>query len=314
MLMREIVSLALFLVLVLSVYIKEAQLMARFVFRRLRGIKGPSGFLTKPAIAVHVAALAGIACILYGIFIEPKWLEVRKVDLNSGKLHGACLRIVQISDLHSEPSAVTEDRISGIVNSFKPDIIVFTGDAVNTPAAIPLFKKTLSGLKAGIGKFAVTGNFDYWYLRGYDLFGGTGFRVLRNDTVKLSKGPDTFYISGLGFEKGNMWGRALGRVPPGYYSIFLYHKPDLIEDIKGCNADLYLCGHTHGGQIALPVYGAVITFGRYGKRYEAGEYKAGDTVLYVNRGIGLEGKAPIKARFCARPEITVFDIRPEAGR
>jgi hypothetical protein len=314
MLIREIASLALFLILVLSVYIKEAQLITRFVFRRLRGVKGPSGLFTKPAIAVHAVALAGIACILYGIFIEPVWLDVRKVELTSRKLHGAGLRIVQISDLHSEPAARTEDRIAAIVNPLKPDIIVFTGDSVNTPGAIPLFKKTLSGLKAGIGKFAVTGNFDYWYLGGYDLFGDTGFRVLKNDTVKLSKGPDTFYISGLGFEKGSMWRSALARVPSGYYSIFLYHKPDLIEDIKGYNADLYLCGHTHGGQISLPVYGAVITFGRYGKRYESGEYKVGDTVLYVNRGLGLEGKAPIKARFCSRPEITVFDIRPGSGR
>ncbi len=64
----------------------------------------------------------------------------------------------------------------------------------------------------------------------------------------------------------------------------------------------------------MPVYGAIITFAKYGKRYEAGEYKVGDMVLYVNRGLGLEGKAPIKARFFARPEITVFDIKPEIGR
>ncbi|MDD5423832.1 MAG: metallophosphoesterase [Candidatus Omnitrophica bacterium] len=314
MLIREFASLSLLLCLVLAVYIKEAALLLRLVFHKIGRRPGLSGFFTKPAIAVHLLSIAGIVCLLYAIFIEPEWIEINKVEITTAKLSKTSIRIVQIADTHCYPKDRIEAKVAALVNSLKPDLIVFTGDTVNTPDALPLFRKTLGSLKAGTGKLAVTGNYDYWFLRGRDLFGGTGFQVLKKDSVKLAKNGESIYITGLDFGNGNKWREAISKVPWGYYSILLYHKPDLIEDIRGSNVDLYLCGHTHGGQIALPVYGAVITYARYGKRYEAGEYKVGNTILYVNRGLGLEGKAPIKARFFARPEITVFDIKPEIGR
>jgi hypothetical protein len=84
----------------------------------------------------------------------------------------------------------------------------------------------------------------------------------------------------------------------------------LVESLEGLNVDLYLSGHTHGGQIALPLYGAIITLSKFGKKYESGMYTVGDTILYVNRGIGFEPRPAPPIRFCARPEITVFDIAP----
>ena len=92
--------------------------------------------------------------------------------------------------------------------------------------------------------------------------------------------------------------------------MLLYHYPDMIEEAAGPKLDLYLCGHTHGGQVALPLYGAMITLARHGKKYESGRYTVGGTTLYVNRGIGMEGGRVPRVRFCARPEITVLDIVP----
>ena len=310
MLIREFVSLSIFLAAILAVYIKEAQLIFKLILHKLRRKEGPSGFLTKPAIAVHILAAAGVLCFLYGYFIEPHWIEVKRVEIETGKLSRASLRVVQLSDLHTDPKGINERKLVEIVNALKPDIIVFTGDTVNTPKALPVFKKTLKSLKANIGKFAVTGNYDYWFLRGLDLFSGTDFDVLDGKIDKISKDGDTFIISGVNFEHDTYWSSVLKKVPRGYYSIFLYHKPDLIEDIKGSNVDLYLAGHTHGGQVALPFYGAIITLSKYGKRYEAGEYKVGNTILYVNRGMGTEGKFGLRIRFLVRPEITVFDIKP----
>ena len=74
--------------------------------------------------------------------------------------------------------------------------------------------------------------------------------------------------------------------------------------------DLHLAGHTHGGQVALPFYGAVITLSKYGKRYERGLYREEGTWLYVNRGIGLEGRFAPRVRFFARPEVTLIEISP----
>ncbi len=310
MLIREFVSLSVFLAFVLAIYIKEGQLISKLLLHKLGRKEGPSGFLTKPAIAVHIVAAAGILCFLYGLLIEPHWIDVKTVEIKTPKLSHASLRIVQLSDLHTDPKGINEKKIVEIVNALKPDIIVFTGDTVNASKALPVFKKTMKSLKAGIGKYAVTGNYDYWFLRGIDLFGGTDFSVLDGRIEKINKDGDTVFISGVNFEHGMYWFPVLKNVPRGYYSIFLYHRPDLIEDVKNSNVDLYLAGHTHGGQVALPFYGAIITLSKYGKRYEAGEYKVGNTVLYVNRGIGTEGKFGIRVRFLVRPEITVFDIRP----
>jgi predicted MPP superfamily phosphohydrolase len=81
-----------------------------------------------------------------------------------------------------------------------------------------------------------------------------------------------------------------------------------MEDAVRAHFDLYLAGHTHGGQIALPFYGALITYSRYDKKYEAGLYREGSTTLYVNRGLGLAHEPMPEARFWARPEVTVIDL------
>jgi predicted MPP superfamily phosphohydrolase len=73
---------------------------------------------------------------------------------------------------------------------------------------------------------------------------------------------------------------------------------------------LFLTGHVHGGQVALPFYGAIITLSKYGKKYEKGRYDIDGKVLYVNRGVGMEGDFVPRVRFFSRPEITVFHIRP----
>jgi predicted MPP superfamily phosphohydrolase len=75
--------------------------------------------------------------------------------------------------------------------------------------------------------------------------------------------------------------------------------------------DLFCAGHVHGGQIAMPFYGALVTLSRYGKQYEAGLYKAGPMWLYVSRGVGMEGGAAPRVRFCSRPEVAVLEAVPE---
>lgn len=74
------------------------------------------------------------------------------------------------------------------------------------------------------------------------------------------------------------------------------------------DVDLYLCGHTHGGQIRLPFFGALITSSDLGKRYEAGRYQQNNTTLYVSRGLGMEGLGAPRARFLSPPEIIEWTL------
>jgi predicted MPP superfamily phosphohydrolase len=238
-------------------------------------------------------------------------LQVTTVDIFTRKFKNTELKIIQISDLHCDGKIRNEYKLVKLINQLKPDIIVFTGDSLNTQEALPVFKDTLKRLKAAIAKFAVRGNFDVWYWSDLDLLSNTGFEVLDSGFVKLIKNNEVFYISGLSCEYPNRYYEVLKKIPPGNFSIFLYHYPSLIEKLSNLNVDLYLAGHVHGGQVALPIYGALITFSELGKKYERGKYIVNNTILYLNRGVGMEGGFAPRVRFCSRPEIAVFNIKPK---
>jgi predicted MPP superfamily phosphohydrolase len=307
----EKISLLVFLLTVAAIYGLEGSLIFVSVHKKFRHTASKSILLSKPAIAIHFLAAAGIICFLYGYFVEPYWIEVNTLPIHTTKLKQTSFRLVQISDLHCDKKVRNERKIVKLINRLHPDAIVFTGDALNTAAALPMFKDTMKNLEASIAKLAVYGNFEIRFWRDIDLYGGTGFQLLKNDTVLLRKNSETLCISGLSCDNPAASAGLLQAVPKNHFSVFLYHYPDLIEYLNGRNVDLYLCGHTHGGQVALPFYGALITLSKSGKKYESGMYTVGRTTLYVNRGIGLEGGLAPRVRFLARPEITVFDIQPE---
>ncbi len=97
-------------------------------------------------------------------------------------------------------------------------------------------------------------------------------------------------------------------------SLLLYHSPEMMPLVQQHDVDLYLCGHTHGGQVRVPGYGALITSAVTGKRYEMGRYDENGTTLYVSRGIGLEGLSAPRLRLFCPPEITLVEIKDEGGR
>ncbi len=299
------------LTLLATLYAAELFLLFSFILNRIQKKGKPNKFLSKPAILAHILTVITLVCLIYSFFVEPYWVEIHNVRIETKKLKAAGLRVVQISDLHCDKKIVNEKKLPLLINPLKPDIIVFTGDSLNSPEGLNIFKDTLKSLKATIGKFAVRGNFDAMQWNHLDLFSGTGFELLDDKSVLLRKNGESFRISGLGAKQDSIPQTLLKDIPSDCYSIFLYHLPDLAESLAGTNIDLYLAGHTHGGQINLPFYGAIITFSKLGKKYESGLYKIGDKILYVNRGLGLEAGFAPKARFLARPEITVFDIEPE---
>ncbi|MHC4575130.1 MAG: metallophosphoesterase [Planctomycetota bacterium] len=310
MITREKLVVIIFLTSVAIIYSLEIFFISVFSFNKLRGRSNTKVLLRKPAVFVHFLAIFGILCLLYGLFIEPYWIEVKTVQIQTEKLSNTTLRVVQISDLHCDKKPRNEKKLVKLISVLRPDIIAFTGDTLGpgAPSALPLFKDTMKKLNATLAKFAVRGNIDVWHLPNLDLFSGTGFEVLDAKTAKLEINGETFYISGLSCRYPAAPRGLLHDIPDNRFSVFLRHYPDLIEDLKDLNVDLYLAGHTHGGQIALPFYGALTTLSKYGKKYEAGMYTVDTKILYVNRGIGGH---TWNVRFLARPEITVFDIGPK---
>ncbi len=295
---------------VLLVYYLYFRMLLTWLIRRLRKKDTKKVLTSRGAIALHIIATFGTMCIAYALFIEPYWPEISMVSIETDKLTETTFRVVQITDTHCDEKVRLEKRLPELINSLKPDVVVFTGDALNTRKALPLFQNTLNQLEAPLGKYAVNGNWNVYYS---DLkqFDNTGFQELRTHKKTIEKNGESIVIGGLAFENGRHSQRLFNQLEADEFNLLLYHNSDMMDYIATVPVDLYLCGHTHGGQVALPFYGAIVTLSRHGKKFEAGLYRQGDTQLYVNRGIGMEGGRTPRVRFFARPEIAVFDIGPK---
>ncbi len=297
------------LVAVLAVYVLAARVIVKWILRKLAHKARFKGALFD-GLVLGLAVIASL-CFVYAHSIEPYWPEVAFVRIESAKLPQGTrpIRIVHISDFHSDPKPRLEERLPGIIAKQKPDIILYTGDTINSAEGLPVFKRCLGAISKLAPTFAVQGNWDAWYWSHLNVFDGTGAVELNGKAIRLPVAGTEIWVAGVASGNEAQIGEALDNVPPGAFTVFLYHYPDEIFRVARRDVDLYCAGHTHGGQVALPFYGALMTLSRHGKRFEAGLYRVEQTWLYVNRGIGMEGGS-IRFRFCARPEVTVIDLEP----
>lgn len=253
---------------------------------------------------------------LYATNIEPFRLGVTEATLHDGKAspHAKPLSILQIGDIHVERLGKREQRLLEIVDRLQPDLILLTGDYLNLSyvgeeRAVADVRRLLGQLRARYGVYAVRGTpeVDTKPLMPA-LFAGLGITVLEGERRDLEIDGHRLRIVGVGCDrdlKGDAAAlrAALAGAPDGYYTILLYHMPDLMDAATLARVDLYLAGHTHGGQLRLPFVGALITGSQFGKLYEMGWHRKGPTRLYVARGLGLEGMGAPRARFLCPPEV-----------
>ncbi|MCZ6695793.1 MAG: metallophosphoesterase [Acidobacteria bacterium] len=307
--LAEALRLLLFIGIVAAVYLMAAGMLLRALFARLRG-RRPTLLQRWTRRLVFSVAIVGLACFTYGYFIEPSWPQVTHVRIPTEKRPPGSrpIRIALISDTHSNPRPRLEERLPGLIEGENPDLILFAGDAINSDEGLPVFKELLTRLSKIAPTFAVRGNWDVDRWSDHDLFGGTGARELDGQVASLEIDSTPVSIVGIAVGSEALARRTLQKVPDGALTIFLHHYPDLIPQIARRNVDLYCAGHTHGGQVALPFYGAIITLSKFGKEYESGLYRVGGTWLYVNRGIGMQGRPSPPVRFFARPEITILEL------
>jgi predicted MPP superfamily phosphohydrolase len=291
--------------------------MPAFAVLAKRAILIPFGKAFSP-FAIWEKALLGLAIVGvffygYGHYVEPYWVEVTRVKLQSAKLANFSrpIRVVQISDLHCDPEERVESRLPRIISQEKPDIIVFTGDAINSKEGLRIFRSCLKDVSKIAPTFAVQGNHDSRCWNDLPLFKNMNVMDLNGAAQKVNVAGQEIYIAGVAFDSEKLIDKALKTVPPGAFTLFLYHSPDLIHDLARRPIDLVCAGHTHGGQVCLPGYGAIVTQSKFGKQFESGLYKVENSWLYVNRGIGMEGGLDPRVRFLARPEVTVIELEPQ---
>jgi len=259
-----------------------------------------------------------VVCEVYGLYFEPFDVRVTHLELNVPRgSPGGLVRIVQLSDLHVERTTKREREVLRKVEALEPDIIVLTGDYLNGSYLEDTKTREdarwfLSRLSAPSGVYAVTAKHGDTLEAVDEIFAGVNIRVLRDEACRLEVSGHALWLVGVSYlgrrRDAQLFSAVMHDVPADSYSILLYHTTDLAGIASGNGVDLYLTGHTHGGQIRLPVFGAVFTNIRSWKKYEQGLYRIGKTTTYVNRGLGMEGKGGPRARFLCRPEILAVDL------
>ena len=256
-------------------------------------------------------AAVGVLCMAWGYFVEPYWLATTELRITSPKITGGePIRLVHISDLHCDSKMRLEEQLPQAIAELKPDLIVFTGDCVNTLDGLVNFKRCMKEIAAIAPTFVCGGNWDN-YFGDADFFSGTGVINLNGSSRRIRLRGSNIYLAGVGVRGRDRIDDALAGASEDDFTIFLYHYPDLIYSLAERGVDLVCSGHTHGGQVRLPLYGAMVTLSRYGKRFEAGLYCVKDTYFYVNRVIGMEGSWAPRVRFNCRPEVTLIEISPD---
>lgn len=223
------------------------------------------------------------------------------------------LTILHLTDLHfcGTPEQVFFERVfDRCMVDGSPDLVVVTGDLVDTDEhhawIVPLFRR-LRWQEAGL---AILGNHDYWQQRDAvrSCLAEAGLTVLGNRWESLEIRGHRLIV--VGHE--GPWFRPppdLSNLPQEGFRLGLSHTPDNIPWAKKNGIRLLFCGHNHGGQIRLPVFGPLFVPSRYSRRYDSGLYECGPTLMYVGRG--LSGREPLRYR--CRPEVTWFRLRVGPG-
>jgi predicted MPP superfamily phosphohydrolase len=252
------------------------------------------------AVATPVGWYAGI--------YEPNDIEVTRRAMSiknlPARLDGTTA--IQISDLHLHEADARHSRMIDLIKQENPQYVFFTGDLINEQSAIGQAADVFRSIQPAGGVWAVIGN--------SDRSSGAADRLqaqLRSANVRYLVNANTQIESGLwlvGVDDPSDYvsadvEAALQGVPSGAPTILLAHSPDIVDQLNGARFDFMLAGHTHGGQVNLPLFSGAWLHDGPSSQYVSGLYSAHGAPLYVNRGIGTQ-RVPI--RIGARPEITVF--------
>ena len=268
------------------------------------------------------AALAVITCsalTAFAFLIEPARLVVKheELDVPSWPATLAGLRVALLSDLHVGSPHWGESRIRELVtqvNAERADLILLAGDYMihdvkfGTRVPEPIVAELLGGLRAPLGVVAVLGNHDGWHgpvIR--PLLEAKGIHVLDDEVFNSEFRGTRFCVLGLADEEVRKRTAAeeLALAPADVPLLVLVHEPDVFPELDARPA-LTLAGHTHGGQVRLPVIGPPVVRSRYHARYAAGHIVEAGRHLFVTTGIGT---SVWPVRFGVPPEYVVLTLR-----
>lgn len=269
-----------------------------------------------------VLAGVGLSLGVWGFFIEPARLVATEATLAlpgwPARLSG--LRVALVSDLHvGAPfvDAASMARLGARIDAWQPDLVLIAGDLLvgHEVAAHPLgpveAAQPLRGWSAPLGVWAVLGNHDWWV----DGPGTTraleavGVRVLENEARPIDSSRGRFWLAGLAdaWTRKTDADRALSFVTDDAPVLAFTHNPDIFPTLPARFCAVF-AGHTHGGQVRLPLIGAPVVPSEFGQRYAAGLVIEGGRRLFVTTGVGT---SVLPVRFGVPPEVALLTLVAE---
>jgi uncharacterized protein len=294
--------------------------------------------LSKVALLAGAVAVAGAACVGYGVLVERDWYRLRRERVRALEPGQAPLTVLHLSDLHLTVADTRRVAFLERLAAEPVDLVVLTGDMLGEPAALCPVLEALGRFRPRLGAVAVLGSNDYWAPRfrnplGYflgpssrrkrssgrnpwrelvDGLQARGWTVLSNRRGRLADvelaGMDDPHIRR---DDPGVAVPADGQVPPRL-RLGVVHSPyrRALDAFAGNGYDLVLAGHTHGGQVRLPGVGALVTNCDLPRDRVRGLSRWGSSWLHVSAGLGTSKYAPF--RFACRPEASLLEVVPRA--
>jgi predicted MPP superfamily phosphohydrolase len=274
--------------------------------------------LALPKLSRRAFVRGGIACVcaaagLDAIAIEPRWLAVSRREIAVPGLPRALAgyRIAQLSDLHLTSLGALHDAVCREVIAFEPQLVVISGDAVESEGALGALAE-LCGRLAGPGRdvVATLGNWEHWgrvpLASVAAAYARAGARLLRNESAVLPSGPRVLATDDFCSGHDDI-ATALASWAPSEVTLFVTHAPGLVDALPPAMPGfaLGLAGHTHGGQVCAA--GKSVWLPPGSGRFVEGLYTTRSGPLYVSRGIGT---SVLPVRFTCRPELPLLRLSP----
>jgi predicted MPP superfamily phosphohydrolase len=281
------------------------------------------GVLGVEAFVVAIPITFIVILTFYATHVEPFRLGVTEQSLTVAGWDAKAppVKVLHIGDIHIERVTERERRLNALIEAIRPDIIVFSGDFVNLSythdeTAKAAIRTIIGAWRAPLGVYAVPGTPIVEPLtRVLSFVEGLDMQLLANRWVTIPTAAGALHLLGMITTHDLAADRAalankLKTTPdtPGL-RLLLAHAPDIApEAAESGQIDLYLCGHTHGGQIRLPIIGAPFSSSHLGNRFIMGRYAVRDMTLYTTRGVGMEGLGAPRARLLCPPEIVLWTL------
>lgn len=224
------------------------------------------------------------------------------------------LKILHLSDFHYSGTLKREffREVCSIAQESQPDLVIFSGDLLDEMNCLDWLNETLGALEAPLGRYFILGNHD-WDQQSDQIrqtLVSKGWADIASQFVRIEHAGHRMLIAGTEFpwmgQRPEIKDSTVNAIPAAEseFQLLVSHTPDNFHWAAGQGYDLMLSGHTHGGQVRIPIVGPVYSPSLHGTRYASGTFYRGRTLLHVSRG--LSGIHPLRL-FC-RPEISLLTL------